>query len=219
MENKQIALASQPFKPSELLLLFVDPEHHAACTEAYRLCEPTGRIQELYVKCEVPTEYGGGAAHIRFYWNGSDHPNMFYVPARAGAIMAFPATIRDEAPTELCARFWEVANDLITIHYRFGNVLRTLNLLNKPTVCPSLAALRYHWPCIVPILRDAKQTTLAESVEDVNSRASYANLTPELRKLVAETNQTVASHLLVEDLPTPDDPPIPYDLHANFKRS
>lgn len=215
MERRQERLAKQDFKISELLTLFVDPEHHSVCTEAYTLCEPTPRQQELFVKWEAAPEQGSGVHFVRFYWDYSNVPHGFYVPRRCGAHRDFPAPIRPEAPPELVARFKEVADDLVTIHAGFANVRWVLQQLVKPSVCRSLDQIRYHWPCIVPILREAKQNALADQVQDVNPRAHYANLAPDLRRLLAPSNATIARHQLIADLPLPDgEPPVPYDVFA-----
>jgi hypothetical protein len=216
MESKQIALAMQSFKPSELMTLFVDPEHHYVLMEAYRLCEPSGHTTELFVRCEVPPEYGNKTASIRFWWNTSVAFEAFYVPFKEGGDATWPVSPRREAPPELVERFDQLATDWITTAYRFAQVRRTLALLNKPRVCRTLAQMRYYWPCIVMILRSAGHKDLADSIVDINPRADNANLSRDLWRLLAPSNQTVASHMLIEDVPAPPQPPVPYELHHNF---
>ena len=217
MEDLQLSLAKQPFKMSELLTLFVDPKHRDILTEAYRLCEPSGHVQELYVMCEVPTEYGGGVAHMRFSWHGIEQTEGFIVPHRAGSHPNLPATIRNEAPVELCSRFIEVAQEMIGVRYRFSLIRRTLASLNRPHICRTLAQLRYHWPCIVPLLRAASYNDLAQSVEEPDVQAGdRANLYPKLRAMLAPSNQALASHFLIEGTPEPAPSPVDYDLQHRF---
>lgn len=214
MQSKQERLTKQPFTTSELLQLFVDPDHHSLLVDSYQLCEPTGREYELFVRREVVPEHGGGVAHIRFYWSGLSLSNGFYVPHRVGSSIDFPATVRPEAPAELVERFEQVADDLIGIRYRFDQVIKVLDVLNQPKVCRSLAQMRYHWPCIVTILRKANCHDLADSVSEPNARAGGEAVIPaNTRRLLAETNRTITSHVLIDDIPDSDTPlPIQYDL-------
>ena len=221
MENKQLRLAQYPFKASDLLALFVDPEHHEALTKAYDLCEPSGHTQHLWVGREIAREYGGGAAYFRFMWHAINAAHAFYVPYRAGASKDFPAVVRTEAPDDLVHHWDQTADDMVGIKYRFSRVHKALSQLNRPDVCSTLPQLRYHWPCIVPLLRKAGFDAHADSVAEPNMRAGgIANISPATGALAAETNQTVAAHQLIDDIPTPGELPIPYEIPENtFKRS
>lgn len=218
MESKQIALAKQAFTATDLLTLFIKPEHHDTLTKAYELCEPSGHTQDLFSVWMAKAEYGGALVHLRFHWHGSDVPSGFYVPFLCGAQMDHSAAIRPEAPEDLQDRLRQTVHDMIDIHWNFVLVRNVFERLNRASVCPSLEGMRYHWPCIVPILRDARYPDLADAISDVNSRAGdRVMLTPYLRKHVAQTNRTVANHQLVSDLPDPPAPPIAYELRHNFR--
>jgi len=217
MEHHQATLAKQPFTISDLLVMFVDPAYHTTLTEAYHLCEPTGRVEELYVKHPVPSEYGGGDVFMRFLWAGVTTPDAFYVPYKEGSTQSRPVVVRPDTPAELKAKFEQVADDLIGIHYRFAAVRVVLDQMNVQ--CRSLDQLAYYWPCIVPLLRDAKQSDLADALQTPNRMAAFnVKLTQGLRKLLAPTNQTVAAHQLIADVPIPDNKlPVEYNLQHHFR--
>lgn len=220
MRATEIALVKQDFKMPDLLTLFIDPAHHDVLQRAYTLSEPSGHTQELYYRVPIPAEWGGGEGYVRFHWHGLDHPKAFIMPYQTGSHLTRPAPVRPEAPAELKLRFEEVATDLLGVNYRFDQVDRTLRLLNNPEVCRSLPQVRYVWPCIVPLLRMAREPELADSVMSVNPKAAGAQLTPALRRMLAATNQTVATHLLIADThDKPPEPSVPYEMFVNFKRT
>jgi hypothetical protein len=219
METKQVALAKQPFSMQDLLTLFIDPAMHEPLTYAYRVCEPSGHTQDLFVFRPLGPEHNAGSAYVRFYWHGTIE-NGFYVPFDKGAQKRYPATIRDEAPAELVERFHQSAGDLVDIHYSFSLVRRALHGLNVPGVCPSIASLRYHWPCIVPLLNAARYSPMAEELIHHNVKeGDRARLSPTLRRLLGPSNQTVARHQLIDELEPPTQPPVAYELQHDFKQS
>lgn len=219
MEAHQKKLSYQPFKASELLALFVNPDHHHVLTQAYHLCEPTGHVQELFVACEVPLELGGGKAHMRFRWHGLNTPHAFYVPYRVGSQVNYPAVVREDAPGELRERFEQVSQEMIRTAHDFAYVARTFAKLNKPGVCETLAQLRYHWPCILPILRRTIYDDMCDAVIDPSSRAGdMARIPRDLFAAVKATNEIVARFEMISDVPTPKISGIEYDLLDTFRR-
>lgn len=217
MEDKQLALAKQPFAFSELLALFIDPADHQALLRTYELCEPSGLTQELFYAYRQTPELGSDFVHLKFHWHGTAD-GAFYVPLMSGGQRSSPATMREEAPDELRSRLRMVVNDLTAIHLRFYQVRWVLDRLNRASACRTLAALRYHWPCIVPILRSAGYSPLAESVAEPVLRAGdSASIPIEVRRKLADTNRTVASHMLIDDLPMPPPMPVSYELQHNFR--
>lgn len=221
MEAHQKLLAHQSFSASDLLQLFVDPQHHNVLMQAYELCEPSGQTQELYVRCEVPLEWGGGVAHVRFRWHAINVPHAFYVPHKGGMSTNYPARMQDGAPQELRDRFEQVSMDLMQVARNFALVQNTLTKLNKVGVCETPAQMRYHWPCIVTLLRRASGSyaSLADNIENASMRAGdQANIPVAMRGPVKETNEIIARHMLLLDIPTPEKTGIEYELLEHFKR-
>lgn len=221
METLHQKLAKENFTAAELLDLFVDPAHHHTLTHAYQICEPSGQTQELFVRCEVPVEYGAGVVHMRFSWHGLDTPDGFYVPYRAGSTLMYACEIRyEDALADNIAKFERVRDDLIGIAYRHACVRRVFTALNRNAVCSTPAQMRYHWPCIVSLLRRSGNEEMAERLQNPSPRAGDgARIPKDLGPLLSATNDTVARHAFLVDIPTPPVPSIPYELRENFKRS
>jgi len=218
MEARQMKLLKEQFTGSDLLKLFVDPEHHYTLTMAYQLCEPSGHTQELFVKCEVPRELGGGVSHIRFHWYGGDTPNAFYVPYLAGAMPDHGATVRPEASEDLRQRFEQVSQDMIQASFNFATVLRVFRRLNRSQVCRTQAQMRYHWPCIVALMSKAGMDT--DHIAEPSTRAGDMVVIPrDVVPLLQFSNNVIARYALTADIPVPEAKlPIEYELRENFKR-
>jgi len=220
MEQKHQRLAMQGFTAAELLRLFINPEHHHTLTHAYQLCEPSGHTQELYIRCEVPNEFGGKVAYLRFSWHGLDTPHAFYVPYRQGSSQDYAAEIQYEtAPPDLVRKFEQVRDELIAIAFEYANTHKMFRALNRNAVCATLAQMRYHWPCIVSLLQRAGFDEEADKVRTASSRAGDgAHIPPQLAPLLRATNETVARHAFIEDVPDPAKVPITYKLIEHFSR-
>lgn len=225
MEKQQLELATQPFRPDDLLVLFVDPAVHDVLKQAWKLVEPSGSSQELWTICDKPAKTmgagGSAVAHLKFSWHYFQNADAFYVPKRAGAEKTTAVRFREDAPRHLVERFMQVATDYIDITWRFSLVLQTFKALNDPKVCTTLAQMRYVWPCIYTLMAKAGYPEEAALVEEASARAGDTvrvpfAMVPDLKP----THDTIMRALLLEDMivqpPSPLD--IKYELDHDFKR-
>ena len=223
LERKQVQLSMQDFTSLDLLLLFVEPEHRETLVKSYALVEPAGTTQELNVVVARPDyafEPNGGRLRMTFVWHYLNCDHCFYVPHKAGASAETAVRVRDDAPADLRDRFAQVCNDLIDVHWRFAQVLKVFDRLNKPGVCTTPAQMRYVWPCIHTLCRLAGMSELANQISTPSVRAGDKVRVPnEVMPLLHPTNDTIARAMFLEGVEPNQKPPIGYVLHHNFQTS
>jgi hypothetical protein len=221
LQAKQIELSMQPFDADDLLKLFVEPEHRKTLVKAWSLVEPAGTTQELNVIVERPEyafEENNGRLLMVFNWHRLNCENGFYVPHLAGAKAETAVHVRRDAPRELLDRFALVCQDLIDVHWRFAQVLKTFDRLNKPGVCATPAQMRYVWPCIHTLCRLAGYEALANEIATPSVRAGDKVRVPlDTMPLLHPTNDTIARAMFLQGVEPSVKPPIHYVFQNDFK--
>lgn len=222
MEDKQVALAKQPFTLPELMELFVDKEHHAALRYVYDLIEPSGLTNNLYVATHMDPSVAQHAtknAAMKFNWWGKK-AGGFYVPHKAGTAEDKPADLlKDQADPMLVERYMQVEAELLDIQCRFALCTHVLKTLNKFEVCKTLPQIRYVWPCITVLLSKASYDDDAKSLREPSIRAGdKANVPADIVKVLKETNDSIVRSLMLDDTPAPkaSDLPVQYELVEHF---
>lgn len=226
MEDKQIKLAKQAFTIKDLLHLFVRPDIRQTLCDAYDLCEPSGRTEEMFVRADVPAPMlrpgmSSEVVFTIFKWHRSNSPTGFYVPKREGAGRDNPAPFAPDAPQDLIDRFTMVQSDLMDIHWRFSNALWVLSKLNQSKVCSTLPQMRYVWPCIHTLMRKAKHYDDADAIAEPSLRAGeQANIPLDLRPWLQPTNDTIMRATLLDDVEDAGVKlPIEYSMSHSFPRN
>jgi hypothetical protein len=211
-QYKQIKL---PFTFDDLRRLFVRPEWRDTLTRTFEYAAPGGVTYDLHVGV-LDQRVGGGdrlrPVTVGFNWR-SGSSDGFLVPRGVGTSMSPVLDVAGDCPSELQEKFEHMMHELCGVAYHFGEVKWLLSKLNLKEVCPSSAAIRYYWPCLVPLLELANNQPLADELREPNHRASwYAKLPMPVSNMLQRTNEFVACAMLVED-PGTTNLPVAYQMN------
>jgi hypothetical protein len=204
-----------PFSFDDLRQLFIAPEWRARLTEVFEHAAPGGVTYDLHVG--VNDQRVGNGDRLRpvtvgFNWR-SGNKGGFLPPRGIGTSLSPVIDVQADCPSELQEKFAHMMHELCGVAYHFGEVRHVLTKLNVKEVCPSAAAIRYYWPCLVPLLELAHNQSLADELREPNARASwYAKLPMDISNMLQRTNEFVACALLVED-PGTVDLPVAYTMN------
>jgi hypothetical protein len=211
-QYKQIKL---PFTFEDLKRLFILPEWRDKLTEVFAYAAPGGTSYDLHAGV-LDQRVGTGdrlrPVTIEFSWRSGN--NGGFLPPRGIGTSLHPLLdVIADCPSELQEKFEHMMHELCGTARDFGEVKHVLSKLNVKEVCPSAGAIRYYWPCIVPLLELANNQALADELREANHRASwYAKIPAGISELLQSTNEFVARALLIEDPGKVDDLPVSYRM-------
>jgi hypothetical protein len=211
-QYKQIKL---PFTFDDLRRLFIAPEWRDTLTRTFAYAAPSGTTYDLHAGV-LDQRVGTGdrlrPVTVGFSWRASNNDG-FLVPRGTGSSLNPVLDVQADCPSELQEKFEHMMHELCGVARDFGEIKWVLAKLNLKEVCPSAAAIRYFWPCIVPLLELAHQEKLADELREPNHRASwYAKLPMNVSNLLQSTNEFVARAMLVDD-PGVTSLPVAYQMN------
>lgn len=221
---QQVNGAKQPFSAKDLLELFVEPADRAVLCRAWELVEPAGTTQQLYCGFLKPLnvlegDLGRTHAYLRFQWTYESLRHGFYVPSACGGRTNQAASVRPDARPELRDLINETFNTMLDIYWRFAQVHRVFNILNRPGACKTPAEMRYVWPCTYTLARQAGLHAIADTIENPSPRAgdTVGVFSRYAIENIHPTSNTIARAMLLNDVRVDlSHLPIPYDMLHGF---
>lgn len=216
LARRQLAWVWQAqFNMDDIIRLFIPKEERDFLRKPFKECAPKGVNYALVVNVAVPEEQEPkGDFQIRFAWDNRT-TGGFFVPKRYSGGSETPVvTLSDDAPEDLIHRFREMAGDLNDISYKFGALKWVFDELNKLEVCRSPAQMRYIFPGIVPLLRQADLDIEADEIAEASMSAMPRSVPPRVMDLLPAVNRVVAKAMLVEKAP-----PVTHQVHYQYSQT
>lgn len=204
-----------PFTFDDIKQLFVSPVWRDKLTEVFTHAAPGGVSYDFHAG--VADQRVGNGDRLRpvtVHFNWRSGSEGAFLPLRGIATSLHPVlTVENDCPSELQEKWEHMMHELCTVAHDFGECRWVLKKLNQLHVCKSAAAIRYVWPCLVPLLEMADCPSLANEVREPRPRSSWSSKVPfAVQEKLSDTNDFLARAMLVED---PGNVKYPVDYSMN----